>query len=123
MLSKTELETLFNRIIKSTDETEVSRTLKEVEENNGYIQDKQLKSLLSLHDKRFKDQCIYPLNEFYLKYKEGVINDGDLQNKAALVDRDIRILESTIQFIEENKKGNELTKDNRETSKNGMSNN
>ncbi|EDO18709.1 hypothetical protein Kpol_1055p66 [Vanderwaltozyma polyspora DSM 70294] len=103
MSSKSELESLLNKIVKSNDETEVSKALKEIEDNNEYIEKKQLRSLLTMHDKKFKDQCLIPMNNLYVKYNDIVGKDRNLQNETAFVDRDIRVLESTLQYIIENK--------------------
>lgn len=40
----------------------------------------------------------------YDKYNERVLEEGDLQNWAELIDRDIRVLEVAMQLISESKK-------------------
>lgn len=104
MPSKNDLDQLVHRICKSTQETEASKTLKEIESNNAYIMNVQLRKLLKLHDSSFKDKCIVPLQSLSDKYNDTVLRDGDLQNWAELVDRDIRVLEVAIQLIQESKK-------------------
>lgn len=104
MVNKSELDQLLNRIFKSTQETEASRTLKEIESNSEYIINTQLRKLLELHDKSFKKKCVVPARCLYEKYNEAVLRDGDLQNWAELVDRDIRVLEVAMQLVKETKK-------------------
>ncbi|CCD27132.1 Bls1p NDAI_0J02400 [Naumovozyma dairenensis CBS 421] len=98
-----ELEELFKRIINSETPTEVSKTLKEIENNNKYINDVQFKKLIELHDDRFKNKCLKPMQGLCTKYNNVVVQDGDLQIDAALVDRDLRVLETTLQLIKERK--------------------
>ena len=43
--------------------TEISNTLKEIEQNKNYIQDVQLKKLIKLHHHTFKTKCVDPLTE------------------------------------------------------------
>ncbi|QLG71623.1 hypothetical protein HG535_0B06690 [Zygotorulaspora mrakii] len=104
MPNKSDLDQLVNRICKSSRETECSKVLKEIESNNEYITNVQLKKLLKLHDISFKDKCVLPAQSLYDKCNECVIQDGDLQNWAELIDRDVRVLEESIQLIKENKR-------------------
>ncbi|QEU62204.1 Bls1 [Kluyveromyces lactis] len=93
--------TLFNQLIKSKTDTVGSEILKEIEGNDEYIKDVQLKKLKELHDKKFKEKGVTPLIRLYEKYNTCALNDGDLQNWAELIDRDIRILEGTVKILED----------------------
>lgn len=104
MTNKNDLDQLVNGICKSTLETGASKTLQEIESNNEYIMNTQLRKLLKLHDKSFKEKCVAPAIALYDKYNERVLEEGDLQNWAELIDRDIRVLEVAMQLISESKK-------------------
>ncbi|KAG0675089.1 biogenesis of lysosome- organelles complex 1 subunit bls1 [Kluyveromyces marxianus] len=92
---------LLNQLIKSKTDTVGSELLKEIERNDEYIKEVQLKKLKELHDKQFKEKHVLPLIKLYERYNSSAINDGDLQNWAELIDRDIRILEGTMDILEE----------------------
>lgn len=49
-----ELDRLLDKIINSPHRTEASKTLQEIENNQSYILNVQLKKLLRLHDDSFK---------------------------------------------------------------------
>lgn len=98
MPTKSELDQLVQSICKSNRDTDASKTLKEIEDNNHYIMEVQLKRILKLHDESFKSKSVIPLQKFYEKYNEIVIRHGDLQNWAELVDRDLRVLELAMQL-------------------------
>lgn len=103
MSSKSDLDQLVGRICKSSRETESSKTLKEIESNNEYITSVQLKKLQRLHDISFKNKCVTPTKVLYDRYNERVLQHGDLQNWAEIIDRDIRVLEEAIQLIKSNR--------------------
>lgn len=103
MAPKSELDQMMNAICKSNRNTDASNILKEIEENNSYITEVQLKRLLKLHDGAFR-QSIIPMQKLYDKYNESVMRQGDLQNWAELIDRDLRVLELTMQLVKETKK-------------------
>ncbi|CDO92144.1 unnamed protein product [Kluyveromyces dobzhanskii CBS 2104] len=92
---------LLNDLIKSKTDTTGSEVLREIEANDKYIKDVQLKKLKDLHDRQFKERCVSPLIRLYEKYNTSALNDGDLQNWAELIDRDMRILEGTIKILRE----------------------
>lgn len=93
----------LNRILKSHSETAVSTTLKEIESNHQYINEVQLKKLVQLHDSGFQEKCVAPVTLLYNKYSDIVLQNGDLQNWAEIVDRDLRVLENTLQLVRENR--------------------
>lgn len=93
----------LNRILKSHSETAVSATLKEIESNHQYINEVQLKKLVQLHDSGFQEKCVAPVTQLYNKYSDIVLQNGDLQNWAEIVDRDLRVLENTLQLVRENR--------------------
>lgn len=101
MSNKNELDQIVDKIFKSTQETEASRTLQEIESNNDYILNTQLRKLLKLHDNSFQQKCVLPVNSLYEKHSESALRDGDLQNWAELIDRDIRIIETAMQLIKD----------------------
>ncbi|CAR26572.1 hypothetical protein ZYGR_0H03900 [Zygosaccharomyces rouxii] len=97
MAPKYELDQLVNSICKSTRDTDASKILKEIEDNNSYITEVQLKRLLKLHDGSFRES-LTPLQKLHDKYNEIVMRQGDLQSWAELIDRDLRVLELTMQL-------------------------
>ncbi|CCC72143.1 hypothetical protein NCAS_0J01640 [Naumovozyma castellii] len=99
-----DLEHAFKDIVNSSIDSESSKTLREIEANSRYISDVQLKSLLKLHDEKFKQKCVDPLHDIASRYGKIVDKDGDLATEAALVDRDLRVIETTIQLIQERAK-------------------
>ncbi|GAV52557.1 hypothetical protein ZYGR_0AG05480 [Zygosaccharomyces rouxii] len=98
MAPKSELDQLVNTICKSNRDTDASKVLKEIEDNNNYITEVQLKRLLKLHDGAFRESVI-PLQKLHDKYSEIVLKQGDLQSWAELIDRDLRVLELTMQLV------------------------
>lgn len=96
-----DLNQLVNQITQSSNCTELSRTIQEIESNKNYITDVQLKKLMKLHDKSFKMKCVQPTQELYNRYLKRMEKDGNLQNRAAEIDRDLRIIETTLQIIKE----------------------
>ncbi|CAL9729243.1 biogenesis of lysosome-related organelles complex 1 subunit Bls1p [Monosporozyma unispora] len=100
--NKASLGSLVDNITNSKNPTEVSKTLKEIEENKDYIQDVQLRKLITLHDQSFKTKCVDPLTELYEKYSPLLERDGKIQNEAAIVDRNLRIIEQTLEFVRAN---------------------
>lgn len=94
-------QNVLNYLIKSKTATVGSEILREVESNNDYIRDIQLKKLTDLHDKSFKEKGMVPLIKLYEKYNAKSVEHGDLQNWAELIDRDLRVLETTIQILDE----------------------
>lgn len=96
-----DLDQLVKQITQSTKSNELSKTIQEIESNKQYITDIQLKKLLKLHDKSFKMKCVYPTEELYDKYQRQMRKDGDLQNQAAEIDRDLRIIETAIDIIKQ----------------------
>lgn len=104
MASKNELDQLVNGICKSAQEIGASRTLQEIESNNEYIMNTQVRRLLKLHDRSFKEKCVTPAVALYERFNEMALRDGDLQNWAELIDRDIRVLEVAMQLIVEAKR-------------------
>ncbi|CUS20237.1 LAQU0S01e02102g1_1 [Lachancea quebecensis] len=99
------LERALNKIIKSQTNTSVAEAHEEIESNYAYINQKQLKRLVELHDAEFKDKCVAPLQKLYYKYSDTVLCDGDLQNWAELIERDIRVLETTLAKARDNQSG------------------
>lgn len=104
MTHRNELDQIVDRIFKSTQESEASKTLKEIESNNDYIMNTQLRKLLKLHDTSFQQKCVTPISALYEKHSEQALRDGDLQNWAELIDRDIRIIETAMQLIKDSRK-------------------
>lgn len=102
--NKSSLTTLVDKITNSNTPTEGSKILKEIEENKDYIQEVQLKKLITLHDQSFKSKCVDPLNDLYGKYKPLMERDSNVQNEAALVDRNLRIIEQTLEYIKANQR-------------------
>lgn len=100
--NKTSLNTLVDKITNSKTLTEGSKTLKEIEENKDYIQEVQLKKLITLHDQSFKSKCVDPLTDLYEKYRSLMERDSKIQNEAALVDRNLRIIEQTLEYVKAN---------------------
>ncbi|CAI7251625.1 ATV_collapsed_G0039030.mRNA.1.CDS.1 [Saccharomyces cerevisiae] len=98
-----ELDRLLDKIINSPHRTEASKTLQEIENNQSYILNVQLKKLLRLHDDSFKNKCVSPINYMLEKYTPYMGHTEALQKEAELVDRDLRILEMTYQLIEKNR--------------------
>ena len=96
-----DLDHLVKQITQSTKSTELSKTIQEIESNKQYITDVQLKKLLKLHDKSFKMKCVSPPQELYDKYQRQMRKNGDLQNRAAEIDRDLRIIETAIDIIKQ----------------------
>lgn len=96
-----DLDQLVKQITQSTKSNELSKTIQEIESNKQYITDIQLKKLLKLHDKSFKMKCVSPAEELYDKYERQMGKDGDLQNQAAEIDRDLRIIETAIDIIKQ----------------------
>lgn len=97
MVSKSELDQLVSSIFRSNRDTDASKTLKEIEDNNYYITEVQLKRLLKLHDGAFRES-VTPFQKLHNKYNESVLRQGDLQGWAELIDRDLRVLELTMQI-------------------------
>ncbi|QLQ80841.1 hypothetical protein HG537_0E01960 [Torulaspora globosa] len=104
MSHRNELDQVIDRIFKSTQETDASRTLKEIKSNNEYIMNTQLRKLVELHDTSFRQKCVVPMASLYERYSEQLVRDEDLQRCAELVDRDIRIIETAIELIKQSKK-------------------
>ncbi|CCF56016.1 hypothetical protein KAFR_0A05810 [Kazachstania africana CBS 2517] len=92
----TELDQLFKNVIKNHKSTKLSDTIDEINRNNRYIMETQFKKLLKLHDKSFNEKSVLPMYELYKKYYNLVENDLNIQNEAAILDRDLRIIEMTI---------------------------
>ncbi|CAI4047090.1 hypothetical protein SKDZ_12G4330 [Saccharomyces kudriavzevii ZP591] len=104
MPSRTEeLDRLLEKIINSPHGTEASKTLEEIENNQSYILDVQLKKLLRLQDDSFKNKCVSPVNDMLEKYTPYLGRTEALQEEAELVDRDLRIIEMTYQLIKKNR--------------------
>lgn len=101
MNKEDEIAQKFRDIIASDRDTDFSKNLREITTNREYINKYQLTKLLKLHDQSLKGKCYVPLNDLYTKYKDMITGDGELQNEAALIDRDLRIIESTIELIKE----------------------
>lgn len=97
--NKNDLSGLVDKIMNSRPETEVAKTLKEIEDNKEYIQNIQLKRLIRLHDQSFKTKCIDSITELHQKYHPVMKRDQNIQNEAALVDRSLRIIEETLELI------------------------
>lgn len=102
--NKNTLSNLVDKITHSKVPTEISKTLKEIEQNNDYIQEVQLKKLIKLHDHTFKTKCIDPLTETYEHFASYMERDNNIQMEAAMLDRDLRIIEQTLQIIKSNQK-------------------
>ncbi|KAG0672372.1 Bls1p [Maudiozyma exigua] len=96
-----DFDQLVKQITQSTKSNELSKTIQEIESNKQYIIDIQLKKLLKLHDKSFKMKCVSPTEELYKKYRRQMRKDGDLQNQAAEIDRDLRIIETAMDIIKQ----------------------
>lgn len=105
MLSnKQTLLSLVDKVITSKNPTEISKTLKEIEENKEYIQEVQLKKLIKLHDHSFKSKCVDPLADLYDKYSPYMERDHNIQNEAAILDRNLRIIEHTLELVKSGQK-------------------
>lgn len=98
-----ELDRLVDKIINSPHRTEASKTLEEIENNQSYILNVQLKKLLRLHDDSFKNKCVSPVTYMLEKYTPYLGHTEALQKEAELVDRDLRIIEMTYQLIKKNR--------------------
>lgn len=98
------LSYLVDKITHSKTPTEISKTLKEIGENNDYIQEVQLKKLMKLHDQTFKTKCVDSLAETYEHFAFYMEKDSNIQTEAAVVDRELRIIEQTLQIIKSNQK-------------------
>ena len=96
-----DLDTLVKRITQSNSSSELSKTLQEVESNRAYIAGVQLQKLKRMHDRSFRSKCVEPTQELYAKYTKRLEQDGDLQNAAAEIDRDLRIIEATLALVKE----------------------
>ncbi|SCU98460.1 LADA_0H13168g1_1 [Lachancea dasiensis] len=99
-----QLETEIAKIIKAHSDTAVSEAQKEIESNYAYINDKQLKKLIGLHDDVLQHKCGVPLQKLYDKYSQFNLQHGNLQNWAELIDRDLRVLEATIERVWDNRR-------------------
>ncbi|AAS52763.1 AER079Cp [Eremothecium gossypii ATCC 10895] len=98
-----ELDQDVNRIIKSKTATKVSAMQAEIEANHAYIYDVQLKKLLRLHDEELQERCHTPLRKLYAKYSSRAEGNRDLQTWAEHVERDLRLLETTLRLVREGK--------------------
>lgn len=98
------LSHLVDKIIHSKVPTEISKTLKEIERNNDYIEEIQLKELIQLHDQTLKTKCVDPLTKMYEYFAPYMEKDYNIQTEAAVIDRDLRIIEHTLQTIKANQK-------------------
>ncbi|SCW01836.1 LAFE_0E08328g1_1 [Lachancea fermentati] len=101
MSKQTVLDRELHRLLKSHTQTTLSETQEQIEANHAYITSKQLKKLIDLHDLTFQERCVIPLQKLYDKHMALRLMDGDLQNWAEVVDRDIRVLETTLQLVKE----------------------
>ena len=99
-----EIDHLVKRLARSFKDTELSETLREIQSSSTYIRDVQLEKLVKLHDYSFRGKCLSPTRDLYRKYREMRERDGDLASEAAIVDRDIRILEIAIENVKQAKK-------------------
>lgn len=97
------LNQTFQDIIHSTEPTEASSTYGEIIENRKIIEEHQLNELLQLHDKTFQDKCIQPINKLKEKYDKLLQQDNDIQTHVAMTDRDLRIIELTLDLVYRNK--------------------
>ncbi|SCU77664.1 LAMI_0A01926g1_1 [Lachancea mirantina] len=95
------LESEFNKLLKLNSTTAASEAQEQVEQNHKYISNVQLKALVELHDNKFRESYT-PLKKLYEKYSDDFLRDGDLQNWAELIDRDIRVLETTMRLAKDN---------------------
>lgn len=96
-----DLDQLVKKIIHSTNSSELSKTIQEIESNKEYITEVQLKKLKKMHDTSFRLKCVTPTQELYDKYLKRMEKDGNLQNRAAEIDRDLRIIETALDIIKE----------------------
>ncbi|CCK69054.1 Bls1p KNAG_0B06240 [Huiozyma naganishii CBS 8797] len=101
--SNSELRRLLNHVITSKKDTELAKTLKEIESNRDYIDNVQLPKLLKLHDHSFKAKCVDPMFDLYEKHCPILEHDANIQNRTALVDRDLRVIEMTLALIKSGK--------------------
>ncbi|SCU90183.1 LAME_0E07404g1_1 [Lachancea meyersii CBS 8951] len=101
-----QLDREINIIIKAQSDTAISEAQREIEANHAYINETQLKNLLDLHDNVFQNQCVLPLQKLYQKYSQMSLQEGDVQNWAELVDRDLRVLEATVDKVRSNRQEN-----------------
>ncbi|SCU97499.1 LAFA_0G11738g1_1 [Lachancea sp. 'fantastica'] len=92
-----QLDREIDRITKATTNTAVSEAQREIEANHASINETQLKKLIDLHDNVLQNRGSIPLRKLYHKYSQLHLQEGDLQNWAELVDRDLRVLEATIE--------------------------
>lgn len=99
-----ELKDVFESIVRCTDPTESSHTLKEIHENKRIIEERQVVELLQVHDKVFYDKCVRPVNKLKKLYDALLRDDTDIQTHVALTDRDLRIIEATLDMAYQNSK-------------------
>ncbi|AGO12431.1 AaceriAER079Cp [[Ashbya] aceris (nom. inval.)] len=101
-----ELDQEINRIIKSKTATKVSAMQAEIEANHAHIYEVQLKKLLRLHDEELQERCHTPLRKLYAKYNSRAEGNRDLQTWAEHVERDLRLLETTLRLVREGRSEN-----------------
>ncbi|SCV04697.1 LANO_0G11804g1_1 [Lachancea nothofagi CBS 11611] len=99
-----QLEKDLNKIVKAHTDTVVAEAQREIEASHAYINEKQLKKLIELHDNILQEKCSVPMQKLYHKYSQNSLQEGDLQNWAELVDRDVRILEATMKRVRDNQR-------------------
>ncbi|CCH58419.1 hypothetical protein TBLA_0A06280 [Henningerozyma blattae CBS 6284] len=106
--SKNEIDRLVNKIFKNQNSTKSNEILKEIYSNNEYIRNIQLSKLIKLNDIKFQRKTVLPMNDLYIKYYNASdYENNNLQREAEIIDRDLRIIELTIQSIKENNNINE----------------
>ncbi|CEP61610.1 Bls1p LALA0_S03e06788g [Lachancea lanzarotensis] len=99
-----QLDREINRIIKCRTDTAVSEAQREIETNHASINETQLKKLMDLHDNVLQNRGALPLQKLYNKYSQLNLQEGDLQNWAELMDRNLRVLEATVEKAKANRR-------------------
>ncbi|AET38738.1 Bls1p Ecym_3245 [Eremothecium cymbalariae DBVPG len=100
-MNSMDIDQTINRIIKSRTPTAVSDVQSEIETNHAYINQVQLKKLIQLHDENLQERCHIPLKKLYDKYNDKILGEGDLQNWAEHIERDLRLLETTLKIVKQ----------------------
>ncbi|AMD19945.1 HCL206Cp [Eremothecium sinecaudum] len=99
-----ELEQEINKVLKSRTPTKVADIQLEIETNQAHINHVQLKKLREIHDEMFQEQCYLPAKRLYEKYNEKLLPYSGLQSWAERIDRDIRVIEATIEMVNEGRR-------------------
>lgn len=103
-MNKNDIDKLLHDLRLNDIEPEFAKILKEVECNEKYIYDVQLPKLVKLHDVHFTKECLKPARRLLEKYSNIAIDNGtEIQREAELIDRDMRVIEETLDLVRQNK--------------------